>query len=50
MIDMVENCPVCGSRINATVPTAGTEYDGEEYHFESAKCKEFFEENPDDYV
>ncbi|NHN60684.1 MULTISPECIES: YHS domain-containing protein [Halorussus] len=47
---MVEHCPVCDSRINDTVPTAGAEYDGEEYHFESAKCKEFFEASPDEYT
>ncbi len=47
---MVETCPVCDSRINTTVPTAVTEYNDEEYHFESAKCKEFFEESPEEYV
>lgn len=47
---MTETCPVCGSRINKHVPTAGTERDGTEYHFESAKCKELFEENPDEYT
>lgn len=47
---MVDRCPVCDSRINATVPTAGTEYEGTEYHFESAKCKELFEGNPGEYA
>lgn len=50
MAETAETCPVCGSRIDATVPTAGTEYDGNEYHFESAKCKELFDENPGEYV
>ncbi|WP_458205764.1 YHS domain-containing protein [Haladaptatus sp. NG-SE-30] len=41
---------MCDSRTNTIVPTAGTEYNGEEYHFESAKCKDLFEESPAEYV
>ena len=47
---MTTDCPVCGSHIDDTVPTADTEYEGEQYYFESAKCKELFEENPDEYA
>lgn len=47
---MVERCPVCDTRINANVPTAGTEYEGTEYHFESAMCKRFFESDPGQYA
>lgn len=43
-------CPVCGSLTRDDVPTADTEYDGETYYFEAAKCKELFEENPDEYT
>ena len=48
--NMTTDCPVCGSHIDDTVPTADTEYEGEQYYFESAKCKEMFEENPGEYA
>jgi YHS domain-containing protein len=47
---MAVECAVCGSYVDEEVPTADMEYDGDEYVFESAKCKEKFENNPDDYT
>ena len=47
---MAAECPVCGSDVDEDVPTADTEYEGGTYVFESAKCKEQFEENPDEYT
>lgn len=41
---------MCGSYVDEDVPAADTEYDGEEYVFESAKCKEQFEEDPGEYT
>lgn len=42
-------CAVCGSHVSEDVPTADVELDGNTYYFESAKCKELFEESPGDY-
>ena len=47
---MASECPVCGSHVDEDVPTADTEYDGDQYTFESAKCKEKFEEDPSEYT
>jgi YHS domain-containing protein len=47
-INMAE-CAVCGSHVSDDVPTADVEHDGSTYYFESAKCKEMFEEDPSDY-
>jgi YHS domain-containing protein len=47
---MASECPVCGSYVDEDVPTADTEYDGDQYTFESAKCKEKFEEDPSEYT
>lgn len=47
---MTTQCPVCDSYIDETVPTADTEYEGQQYYFESAKCKELFEANPGEYA
>lgn len=47
---MASECAVCGSYVDEDVPTADAEYDGERYVFESAKCKEKFENDPDDYT
>ncbi len=43
-------CAVCGSHVRDDVPNADTEHDGETYFFESAKCKEMFENDPDEYT
>lgn len=48
-ITMAE-CAVCGSHVRDDVPNADTEHDGETYFFESAKCKEMFENDPDEYT
>ena len=42
-------CPVCGSHVRDDVPPASAEHDGETYTFEAAKCKELFENDPDEY-
>jgi YHS domain-containing protein len=47
---MAAECPVCGTYVDEAVPTADTEYDGDEYVFESAKCKELFKETPGEYI
>jgi YHS domain-containing protein len=47
--DMPE-CAVCGSQVSDDVPTADVEHDGETYYFESAKCKELFDEDPSQYT
>lgn len=47
---MATECPVCGSHVDTTVPAVDVEHDGEQYVFESAKCKELFVENPDEYT
>jgi YHS domain-containing protein len=47
---MAAECPVCGSMVDETIPTTHAEYEGEEYLFESAKCKDFFRENPEEYA
>jgi YHS domain-containing protein len=47
---MASECPVCGSYVDENVPRADTEHDGERYVFESAKCKELFEGDPDEYT
>lgn len=43
-------CAVCGSHVRDDVPAIDTEYEGETYAFEAAKCKEMFEDSPDDYT
>ena len=47
---MAAECPVCGERVDETVPPADVDHDGETYYFESAKCKERFKENPSKYT
>jgi YHS domain-containing protein len=47
---MASECPVCGSYVDEDVPTADTEYDGDRYTFESAKCKEKFDKDPGEYT
>lgn len=44
------HCPVCDSYVDDNVPTASLEQGGETYYFESAKCKERFEEDPSQYA
>lgn len=47
---MTAECPVCSERVDDKVPNAGVEHDGETYYFESAKCKEWFKQNPSEYT
>ena len=42
-------CQVCGSMVDNDVPAVDVEYEGDTYYFESAKCKELFQEDPDEY-
>jgi YHS domain-containing protein len=48
-ITMAE-CAVCGAQVREDVPTADSDHDGETYYFESAKCKELFDEDPSQYT
>jgi YHS domain-containing protein len=43
-------CAVCGAQVREDVPTADSDHDGESYYFESAKCKELFDEDPSQYT
>lgn len=36
--------------VDDDVPAVDVKHDGETYYFESAKCKELFEGNPDEYT
>lgn len=44
------NCATCGSYVRDDVPTANVNHDGEMYYFESTKCREMFENEPDKYT
>ncbi|MDW7726978.1 MAG: YHS domain-containing protein [Candidatus Methanoperedens sp.] len=41
--------PVCWMHVDKTVEFS-TEYNGQEYYFCSLKCKEKFENSPDNYL
>lgn len=46
---MIE-CAICGSHVRDDVPTANVEHEGETYYFESTKCREMFENDPNNYT
>lgn len=44
------HCATCGSYVRDDVPTANVNHNGEMYYFESTKCRELFENEPDKYT
>jgi len=42
--------PVCGMEVTYETAQARSEYDGQTYYFDSLKCKEDFDKNPEKYV
>jgi YHS domain-containing protein len=42
--------PVCGMEVDETSAPAKSEYDGKTYYFCSLKCREAFEDDPEEFV
>ena len=42
--------PVCGMEVGESNAPAKTQYEGKNYYFCSPKCKETFEEDPEDFI
>ena len=43
-------CSVCGADVHKDDEPVRAEHDGETYYFDSADCREQFEESPEEYV
>jgi YHS domain-containing protein len=52
VVEVIEmtKCAVCDAQVREDVPAADSDHDGETYYFESAKCKEIFDEDPGQYA
>ncbi len=43
-------CPVCGMEVDEKKAAGSSKYQGAEYFFCSAGCKEMFDKNPEKYT